>query len=90
MTPFLAADLFRETLWTCAIAAMPLLGAIAAAALVFGVLQAATQVQDASISFLPKLAMAAVVGWLSAQWMASTMTVLMHKTLLAIPWIVSR
>jgi flagellar biosynthetic protein FliQ len=90
MTPALAADMFRAALWTTLEVAGPVLGAMTLVAVVFGVLQAATQVQDSSVSFTPKLAAALGVMWFGAAWMASMMGGFMHKALLAIPWMVAR
>lgn len=68
----------------------PMLGAMTLAAVVFGVLQAATQVQDATVSFAPKLAAAVAVAWFAANWMATTLSAFMHRVLIAIPWMVAR
>ncbi|MFC0408518.1 flagellar biosynthetic protein FliQ [Roseomonas elaeocarpi] len=46
----------RETLWVAVQLAGPLLGAMLAAGLVVALFQAMTQVQEASLAFLPKLA----------------------------------
>jgi flagellar biosynthetic protein FliQ len=90
MTPAVAADLFRSMLWLALEVGAPILGAMTATAILFGVLQAATQVQDAAVSFTPKLAVALLVGWLTATWFAATLTGFMHKALVAIPWVVAR
>lgn len=90
MTPALASDLFRSALLIALQVSAPLLLAMTAAAVVFGVLQAATQVQDASVSFTPKLAAALAVAWLSAAWMVAVLGGFMHKALVAIPWMVAR
>jgi flagellar biosynthesis protein FliQ len=90
MTPALASDLFRAALWTTLEVAGPILGAMTLAAVVFGVLQAATQIQDASVSFTPKLVAALAVMWFGAAWMAAAMGGFMHQVLIAIPWMVAR
>jgi len=90
MTPAVASDLFRSALWTALVVSAPMLGAMTAAAVVFGILQAATQVQDASVSFAPKLAAATAVAWFAANWMAAALGGFMHKVLVAIPWVVAR
>jgi flagellar biosynthetic protein FliQ len=53
-------------------------------------LQAATQVQDSSVSFTPKVAAAAATVWLGSTWMISMLNGFMHKAFIAIPWIVQR
>lgn len=90
MTPVLAADLFRSALWTALQAGAPLLIAMTAAAVIFGVIQASTQVQDSSVSFAPKLATALIVAWLGAGWTARVLSAFMHRALMAIPWVVAR
>ena len=90
MNSAIASDLFRTTLLTAIKVGFPLLGAMTAVAIVFGILQAATQVQDASVSFTPKLAAALGVIWLGSTWMTATLGGFMHQALIAIPWIVQR
>ncbi len=90
MNSAIASDLFRTALMTAVKVGTPLLGAMTIVAIIFGVLQAATQVQDASVSFTPKLAAALAVIWLGSTWMTATLGGFMHKTLVAIPWIVQR
>jgi flagellar biosynthesis protein FliQ len=90
MTPTLASDLFRSALLVAVHVAAPLLLAMTASAVIFGVLQAATQVQDASVSFTPKLGAAVAVIWLGSAWMTTILSGFMHKALLAIPWVVAR
>ena len=90
MTPTLAADLFRSALWTAVQAGAPLLVAMTTVAALFSVLQAATQVQDSSVSFAPKLGAALIVGWLGAPWTARLLSDFMHRTFVAIPWMVAR
>ncbi len=57
----------REALWTCAWAALPLLVPILLVGLVIGVLQAATSVNEATLTFVPKLIVTGLVlavgGW---------------------------
>jgi len=90
MTSAFASDLFRSALWIAIEVGGPLLAALTATAVVFGILQAATQVQDASISFTPKVAAAAATIWLGSTWMISALGGFMHKAFVAIPWIVQR
>lgn len=90
MTPELASDMFRSMLMLALKVSAPLLATMTLAAVLFGIIQAATQVQDATMSFTPKLATAVVVAWLGASWMTATMTEYMHKALTAIPWMVAR
>ena len=90
MNSAIASDLFRNALMTAVKVGTPLLGVMTIVAIIFGVLQAATQVQDSSVSFTPKLAAALGVIWLGSTWMTATLGGFMQKTLTAIPWIVQR
>jgi flagellar biosynthesis protein FliQ len=90
MSPASAATLLHSALLVALEIAAPLLGLMTVTAIVFGILQAATQVQDASVSFTPKLIAALCVMWLLSTWMATTLDGFMRQTLNAIPWIVMR
>ncbi len=62
MDPATAVDLCRSTLISALIIATPILLAGVATGLAIGLLQALTQIQDQTVSFVPKLiAMAAVM-----------------------------
>jgi flagellar biosynthetic protein FliQ len=54
----LVAQSMRDALWVSLQLGAPLLGALLAVGLVVSVLQALTQIQEASLAFLPKLAVA--------------------------------
>ena len=90
MTPILASDLFRAALSVALQVVAPILLAMVLAAVIFGIIQASTQVQDASIMFTPKLGMALLVIWVGAPWIATVLGAFMHKALLAIPLVVAR
>ena len=51
----LAVDIWREALVTTAIVAAPFLAASVIVGVVISLLQAATQIQDAALSFVPKI-----------------------------------
>ena len=62
MDPTTAVDLCRSTLLTAVVIASPMLIVGMAAGLAVGLIQALTQIQDQTVSFVPKLlAMAAVL-----------------------------
>ena len=61
-------DLAREALWVATLVAGPILGTALLVGILIGVLQAATSVQEMTLSFIPKLgamilAMALFGGW---------------------------
>ena len=61
-------DMGREALWMTVLISAPLLGISLVVGLVIGILQAATSINEATLSFIPKLAalaltLAVVGGW---------------------------
>jgi flagellar biosynthesis protein FliQ len=69
-----AGVLLREGLLVLASVAGPVLGALLSVGLVVGVLQAATQVNDPAVGFLPRAAAGAAVVWLAGSWMAERLS----------------
>jgi len=69
VTVELPAALVREGLVLLATVGGPLFAVILGVGLVVGVLQAATQVNDSAIGFLPRAAAVAAVLWLTGGWM---------------------
>jgi flagellar biosynthetic protein FliQ len=53
-------DLGRQALWMTVIISAPLLGIALAVGLVIGILQAATSINEMTLSFIPKLAALAI------------------------------
>jgi len=61
-------DLGREAVLLTLILASPVLAAGLVTALIVGILQAATQVQDATLSFIPKIAAMLVAAMVCGSW----------------------
>jgi len=61
--------LLREGLLVLASVGGPVLLALLAVGLAMGVLQAATQVNDPAVGFLPRAAAGVAVCWLAGSWM---------------------
>ncbi|MEC7493223.1 MAG: flagellar biosynthetic protein FliQ, partial [Pseudomonadota bacterium] len=55
MGPETVLDIGRQALWLAVLLAGPMLGAALAVGLFIGVIQAATQIQEMTLSFIPKL-----------------------------------
>lgn len=68
-----AIDLCREALWTALIIASPVLIAALIVGLVIGLLQALTQIQEQSVSFVPKIIVMFLVLSVSLPWLISRM-----------------
>lgn len=65
----LAMQMMADLMWTALRVAAPLLVLIVLVGLLIGVLQVVTQVQEMSLSFVPKLFVAAVTIVLIGPWM---------------------
>lgn len=68
MTPTDVMDVVRQLLWMALLVAGPLLFVGMLVGLLMGVLQAATQVQDATLSFVPKLVVLAAILLFGGHW----------------------
>ena len=66
-------DLGREALWIAVLVAAPLLGTALAVGLFIGVFQAATSIQEMTLSFIPKLAVMVVALVVFGSWQIATM-----------------
>ena len=65
----LPGTLAREGFMLLASTAGPVIGALLVIGLVVGVFQAATQINDPAVGFLPRLAAALVTVWLFGGWL---------------------
>ncbi len=69
MTPDSALTLTRDAMWLALQLAAPLLVASLLVGVLVGLLQAATQINEMTLSFIPKLLTMAVVALLVGPWM---------------------
>jgi flagellar biosynthetic protein FliQ len=65
--------------------AAPLLMTVLAVGLVVSIFQAATQISEATLSFVPKIVAAVAVMALLGPWMMTTLVEYLRETLQAIP-----
>jgi flagellar biosynthesis protein FliQ len=63
----------------------PVLIVVLAVGLVISVFQAATQINEATLSFVPKIVAAVVVLAVAGPWMMTTLVEYLQRTLQAIP-----
>jgi len=82
VNPALPGALFREGLMLLVSVGGPLFLTMLAAGLVFGILQAATQVNDPAVSFLPRIAVGGIVLWLAGGWMLERLSGFLAKSIL--------
>ena len=64
----------RMAYWNIILTAGPVLGVALAVGLLIGILQAATSINEATLSFVPKLAIVMLTMALSSGFMLSTMS----------------
>lgn len=66
-------DLSRHALWTIALVSAPLLVVALAVGLIIGIIQAATSINEMTLSFIPKLIAEALALLLFGGWMLNTL-----------------
>lgn len=69
MSPEMTVDLARQALWTTLLLAGPVLGAGLLAGLLVSVFQAVTQIQEVTLTFLPKLLASVLIMMFLGPWM---------------------
>jgi flagellar biosynthesis protein FliQ len=66
-------DLARQALWMVMLISSPLLGVGLVVGLLVGVFQAATSINEQTLSFIPKIIAVGIMMSLSGSWMVNTM-----------------
>ena len=79
----------RDALWVAALLSAPILLTALGIGLLIGVFQAATQIQEMTLSFIPKLIGVAAVLVLAGPWMLTLITEWVTELLLSIPLLLS-
>lgn len=74
MTEDLIMKLSQDTLRTTAMISAPLLGAALVTGLIVSILQAITQINEATLTFIPKMIVIGVVILLAGPWMLEILT----------------
>jgi flagellar biosynthetic protein FliQ len=87
MTPELAISLLRDALTVVITVAGPLLLTALTVGVVVSLLQAVTQVQEQSLTFLPKLAAVGLMFMLMLPWILRGLTEFIARSLQALPGI---
>jgi flagellar biosynthetic protein FliQ len=85
MTPQQVFAMGQSGLYHLLIVAAPLLGVALVVGLVVSIFQAATQINETTLSFVPKIVASVVVLAIFGPWMMTTLVEYMRSTLLAIP-----
>ena len=74
MTPETVLDVGRDALWVIALLSAPLLLSALVVGLFVGMIQAATQIQEMTLTFIPKLIVLALALLVCGSWMLSVLT----------------
>jgi flagellar biosynthesis protein FliQ len=80
-----ALAMTSDMLWTAVLLCAPLIGITTLAGLVVSILQVVTQVQESSLTFVPKLIAAVAVLLALGGWMLSTLTQFATRLISSIP-----
>jgi flagellar biosynthetic protein FliQ len=67
--PDLALQLLQDVLWNALLISAPLLGITLVVGLIVSILQVVTQVQEMSLTYIPKIITAAIVLVVFGPWM---------------------
>lgn len=88
MTPESVMMLGREALELTLLVSAPLLLAALAIGLLVSIFQAATQINEMTLSFIPKLIGAFIVLIIAGPWMMGLMVDFIQRLFNGIPWMV--
>lgn len=89
MTPADVMTMGQQALEVTMLISAPLLGAVLVTGLVVSVFQAATQINEQTLSFIPKLVALAAVLVVAGPWMLAVITDFMQRLYGSIPQLVS-
>ena len=88
MTPQSVMELAREAVWVVLLIASPLLLSALAVGLLISIFQAATQINEATLSFIPKIVTMLVMLVLAGPWMLQTIVQFMRRLFESIPFFI--
>ncbi|HEX5304742.1 MAG TPA: flagellar biosynthesis protein FliQ [Dyella sp.] len=85
MTPESVIEFGQHALYIAMLVAAPLLLTALAVGLLIGVIQAATQINEMTLSFIPKLIAMAAVALITGPWMLRTLVRFTHDLITSLP-----
>ena len=88
MTPESVMSIGSQAIHVSLLLGAPLLLVALVVGLVISVFQAATQINEATLSFVPKVVAAVAVLGIAGPWMVSTLVEYIQRTLQSIPGVV--
>lgn len=69
MTIDIAVTLLREAIYTIFVVSIPILGVALAVGLLISIFQAATSINEMTMTYVPKIIVVAIVGIITLPWM---------------------
>ena len=88
MTPEVVIDVTQGAMWTAVIVAAPMLVSALVVGLVIGMFQAATQINEMTLSFIPKLFTLFLTLLFAGPWLLSTLINFTQRLILSIPTVI--
>jgi len=88
MNPQIVFTFGQQGLQVLLMVAAPMLLTILVVGLLVSIVQAATQIHEATLSFVPKIIAAVAVMAVAGPWMLTTLVEYLQRTLQAIPTVV--
>lgn len=89
MTPETVLTIGRQALEMLMTTASPILLVILVTGLLISILQALTQINEATLSFVPKLVLSSLVLVLAGPWMLSNLTDFISRMIMSIPAVIN-
>lgn len=88
MSPETVLDLTQNAMWTAVIVAAPMLLVALGVGLVIGMFQAATQINEMTLSFIPKLFALFITLIFAGPWLLSKLINYTQQLIMSIPSII--
>jgi len=85
MTPEMVLEVGTQALWLAVLLAAPLLLSALTVGLLIGIFQAATQIQEMTLSFIPKLIALVLALFLGGPWMLGVLISFTQRLYVEIP-----
>ena len=85
MKPEVTLTILNNALWITVIIAAPLLLSVLIIGVLIGMLQAATQINEMTLSFIPKLIILFFTLLLAGPWMLKTLVNYVNNLIISIP-----
>lgn len=89
MTPETVTTIGQQALWVTIMIASPLLGSALAVGLLVGMIQAATQINEMTLSFIPKLLVLVLSLVVAGPWMLAVISNYTRQLMEQIPSLIS-